>query len=241
MKDEARRFAEYIELFADPSQDPRFARYPDLPSTPLYDSCLLPIPRLLEANFDEIRKEFFGLRGGFGFQPEGENIQRNGTWNVFFLYEQGRKNERNCRRVPVTTKLAESEGVLRSIQGLVYFSVMAPGTRISPHRGPTNIRIRCHLGLYVPPDCGMRVGSEMISWKEGKCTVFDDTFEHEVWNNSKEPRAVLVVDLWHPSLTAFEISLLKGLHRFAYGHATDLTRYWNANVNARHNYYARTL
>jgi len=50
-----------------------------------------------------------------------------------------------------------------------------------PHCGPSNTRIRAHLGLVVPEGCcRMRVANETIEWKEGKIIVFDDSFEHEV-------------------------------------------------------------
>jgi aspartate beta-hydroxylase len=111
---------------------------------------------------------------------------------------------------------------------------MRPGTHIRPHRGPTNLRLRCHLGIKVPDgDCAIRVGAQTRRWEQGHCLVFDDYFEHEAWNQTDEDRIVLIVDLWHPGLSATEVRLLEGLQRYAYGHASRLSSYWSANAAAR--------
>ncbi len=81
-------------------------------------------------------------------------------------------------------------------------------------------------------DCAIRVGEEVRRWQQGQCLVFDDYFEHEAWNRTGEDRIVLIVDLWHPGLTATEVRLLEGLHRYAYGHAGRLNHYWAANAAA---------
>jgi len=67
----------------------------------------------------------------------------------------------------------------------------------------------CHLPLSVPPDCALRVGNETREWREGELVVFDDTIEHEAWNDSDVPRAVLIFDVWNPELTALEIDLVR--------------------------------
>jgi aspartyl/asparaginyl beta-hydroxylase (cupin superfamily) len=84
------------------------------------------------------------------------------------------------------------------------FSLLAPRTRIPPHTGVANTRLVCHLPLIVPAECGFRCGATDIEWHVGKAFVFDDTIEHEAWNDSDELRVVLIVDLWAPSLSAGE-------------------------------------
>jgi aspartyl/asparaginyl beta-hydroxylase (cupin superfamily) len=81
-------------------------------------------------------------------------------------------------------------------------------------------------------DCAIRVGHETRRWEEGRCLIFDDHFEHEAWNHTQEERIVLIVDLWHPDLTATEVELLTGLQEYALAHAHRLGRYWSANVEA---------
>ena len=91
----------------------------------------------------------------------------------------------------------------------IKFSVMQGGTHVWSHCGPTNCRLRAHLGLIVP-DVGpvLRVNDQYRRWHEGKVLVFDDSFEHEVWHNGTQTRLVLIVDLWHPELTIEERSRL---------------------------------
>lgn len=78
---------------------------------------------------------------------------------------------------------------------------MEGGTKVWPHCGPTNCRLRGHLGLIVPPDPRIKVGNETRAWKRGKFIIFDDSFEHEVWYEGSGFRLVLIVDFWHPELT----------------------------------------
>ena len=56
---------------------------------------------------------------------------------------------------------------------------MRPGTRIPPHCGPSNARLRLHLGLVAAPGARLRVGGRSLAWEEGRAVVFDDSFEHE--------------------------------------------------------------
>jgi aspartate beta-hydroxylase len=110
---------------------------------------------------------------------------------------------------------------------------MRAGTHISAHRGPTNLRVRCHLGIDVPDgDCAIRVGDETRQWIEGECLVFDDHFEHEAWNRTAADRIVLIVDLWHPGLSPTEVRLLEGLQGYALAYARQLNRYWSSNAAA---------
>ena len=82
------------------------------------------------------------------------------------------------------------------------FSLISGNTTIPPHAGPTNSRLRAHLGLVVPKkgEVNIRVGNETVGWKPGKWTVIDDSFEHEVVNNGNGPRLILLVDFRHPDV-----------------------------------------
>merc|ERR1712151_91271 len=109
---------------------------------------------------------------------------------------------------PVTANLLDAVPGARQLAehpsgcGNAIFSMLEPGTCLRAHCGPTNTRLTCHLGLKVPHGCGIRVGSESRQWREGECLVFDDSWEHEVWNRSSDPRVVLLVNFWHPDLPA---------------------------------------
>jgi aspartate beta-hydroxylase len=227
------RLNRYIGSFLTNQNNARMGVYPGLSSAPFHDTARLPGAVALEQNYPAIREETEAL-AATEFQAESEGLKERGTWDVFLFYERGRKNEENCARCPVITRLIESHNTVRTQAGLLYLSKLSPGTNIKSHRGPTNVRLRCHLGILIPDgDCGLKVGGETRRWQEGRCIVFDDSLEHEAWNQTSESRVVLIIDFWHPDLTPMEIAYLEGLHRFASFQAVSLNRYWSANADAR--------
>lgn len=125
------------------------------------------------------------------------HLTSDAGWKTYFLLGYGRQFPRNMARCPETTRL------IRGIPGLTtaMFSILAPGKRIPPHRGPYAGVLRYHLALHVPQPadrCGIRVGTEVRHWEEGRSLVFDDTYEHEVWNETSGTRVVLFVDVKRP-------------------------------------------
>jgi len=90
-----------------------------------------------------------------------------------------------------------------------FFSILDAFTHIPPHTGVTNTRLTVHLPLIVPPQCSFRVGGETREWVPGQAWVFDDTIEHEAWNRSDVPRAVLIFDIWNPLLSPAERDLMR--------------------------------
>lgn len=227
------RLNRYIGSFLTNHAAARMGMYPGLEARPFHDPAAFAGARALAAGSDLVRAEIEALAGS-EFQPEAENLMEKGAWDVFLFYERGRKNEENCARCPTITRIIESHDTVLTQAGLLYVSKLSPGTHIRPHRGPTNVRLRCHLGVRIPEgDCGLRVGGETRRWRQGECLVFDDSLEHEAWNHTGEPRIVLIIDFWHPDLTPAEIAFLEGLHRFAEFQAVSLSRYWAANAEAR--------
>uniref|UniRef100_A0A4W3JU17 Aspartate beta-hydroxylase n=1 Tax=Callorhinchus milii TaxID=7868 RepID=A0A4W3JU17_CALMI len=159
--------------------------------------------KTLERNWKTIRDEGMSVMDqekGF-FLPEDENLREKGNWGQFTLWQQGRKNENSCKHVPRTCalleKFPESTGCKR---GQVKYSIMQPGTHVWPHTGPTNCRLRMHLGLVIPKGCRIRCANDTRS-EEGKVVIFDDSFEHEVWQDANSYRLIFIVDVWHPELT----------------------------------------
>ncbi|XP_043735790.1 aspartyl/asparaginyl beta-hydroxylase isoform X5 [Cervus elaphus] len=137
------------------------------------------------------------------FLPEDENLREKGDWSQFTLWQQGRKNENACKGAPKTCslldKFPETTGCRR---GQIKYSIMHPGTHVWPHTGPTNCRLRMHLGLVIPKEgCKIRCANETRTWEEGKVLIFDDSFEHEVWQDAASFRLIFIVDVWHPELT----------------------------------------
>ncbi len=221
-----RRFHRYLESLRG---SPAGVAYPDLDSTPFHDPAPFEIVASLEANYEAIREEVLALDGG-RFHRESEQIGRAGSWDVAFLYERGRRNEDVCDACPVAASTIEQHRTIRTHAGLSYFSRMRGDTHIAAHRGPTNLRLRCHLGIVVPEgDCGIRVGNELGRWEQGRCIVFDDRYDHEAWNHTATERIVLIVDLWHPGISADEVRWLESVQAYAAFHAPRLSRYWARN------------
>ncbi|MBL8988061.1 MAG: aspartyl/asparaginyl beta-hydroxylase domain-containing protein [Gemmatimonadetes bacterium] len=175
-----------------------------VPNEPFLDPTSFPWTRTLEENSAVIRGELDRILARHSALPNFQDIstdQRHLTsddrWKTFFFYAYGFRAAENCRRCPETAK------VLERIPGMktAFFSILSPGKKIPPHRGPFKGVIRAHLGLRIPtPEdaCGIRVGGETRHWREGKVMVFDDTFDHEAWNLSDGLRVVLFIDIVRP-------------------------------------------
>jgi aspartyl/asparaginyl beta-hydroxylase (cupin superfamily) len=129
--------------------------------------------------------------------PEQAAITQDDRWRTYVLYAYGVKAGRNCRECPATAAAVERIPGMRT----ALFSILDGGKHIPPHRGPYKGLLRCHLGLRIPGPPGavrLRVDGVQTAWKEGDALVFDDTFEHEVWNDSDAVRVVLFVDFVRP-------------------------------------------
>jgi len=226
------RFAAYVAGLRDGAGRATLQRYPGLTARPWHDPAAFPIVADLERLAPQIARECRALHVG-AFHAESENIARLGNWDVSLLYERGLRNDEVYARCPVTAAAIERHRIVRGPAGLAYFSRLAPHTRIVPHAGPTNLRLRVHLALEVPSDCGLTVGDVPGTWTPGRCIVFDDAFVHDAWNDSDRERVVFIVDLWHPDLSDDEVALLEGLHGHVAGHAANLRSYWARNEEAR--------
>ncbi|QQR41880.1 aspartyl/asparaginyl beta-hydroxylase domain-containing protein [Myxococcus xanthus] len=134
-------------------------------------------------------------------------------WGSLYLLKEGMRNETNCEACPRSAALMETLYPQFSPSGAFFFSVIGPGTKIPPHHDTMNLKLTCHLPLIVPPDCRIRVDGETRESVEGESLFFDDTFLHEVWNNSDRPRVCLLLDIWHPGLTAIEREAITALGR----------------------------
>lgn len=170
---------------------------------------------LLKLNFTIIMNEFKlvfdALKNGdsCGWKLNDINM---GHWCIFPFIDQGILNESNCRRCP---NVAGILGALPSIMkdcvfGNACFSILYPDSYIKPHHGPSNVRLRCHVGLLIPDGCWLEVAGTQYKWKEQEIVIFDDSFEHSAafMNQSSSlqasPRAVLLIDFWHPDVTSDE-------------------------------------
>mgnify|MGYP001216781997 FL=1 len=189
----------------------------------------------LRCAFPKIREEVLALRSSSiqkesGFQPyrapsstkkdkQGSGTTRgtaahdSGEWNIYYLYLHNIDFSANRERVPETVKLLKS---IPRFYDHAMFSNLASTTHVTKHHGPTNKKLRIHLPLYVPEEknsCRLRVGDETRASAEGRVVVFDDSFEHEAWNDSKKSRVVLIFDIWHPDLSDQEVKFLSFIQK----------------------------
>lgn len=180
---------------------------------------LASLTRLLREATPMLREEFLtrahhGETLAYEAQMPGRfpNI-RSQDWGSLYLLKDGLKNETNCAACPRSAALMESLYPHFSPGGAFFFSVVGPGAKIPPHHDTMNLKLTCHLPLIVPPDCRIRVDGETREWVEAESLFFDDTFLHEVWNHSDKPRVCLLLDIWHPGLTALEREVISALGR----------------------------
>ena len=166
--------------------------------------------KVLQENFEIIQKEVMAAFENGLLVSEGvvdkEGLTVSGKWTELNLYHLGRKFEKNCNILPVTTSIIEQlPEIVSHVKGATKISVLQPGTEIRPHHGPTNTRIRLHMGLKVSKEAFITVGNVTRTWEEGKILAFDDSFTHSVVNGGDEPRVALISDVWPPSMTDSEI------------------------------------
>jgi aspartyl/asparaginyl beta-hydroxylase (cupin superfamily) len=211
------------QLFAP---QPTFLPFPRLPAIEFLDREDFPWLSAFEAATadirDEARNALTQAAGGFVpyvAKPAGspvdqwEELNHSKRWSSFFLLKNGVPIEDHLARCPKTAALLEAAPLCR-IPGhapSAFFSVLAPKTRIPGHTGVTNTRFIVHVPLIIPPGCWFRVGAETREWREGRAWVFDDTFEHEAWNGSDEPRVILILDVWNSFLSDAEKDLVAAL------------------------------
>ena len=197
--------------------------YPFLPADEFFDSHHFSWMPGIEAQTDAIRGELLALLDDPGDALRPYVRMDAGTpasiwspldnrldWGACFLWEYGEPNQAVLDRFPATAAaLAAVPGAhIPGRSPSAFFSLLKPHTRIPPHTGVTNTRAIVHLPLIVPPGCGFRVGGETRMWDEGSAFAFDDTIEHEAWNDSDALRAVLIFDVWNPHLSPREQELL---------------------------------
>jgi aspartate beta-hydroxylase len=140
-------------------------------------------------------------------------LNHNPQWSAFHLLRAGHAVPGNAEQCPETMSLLSTvpAPVQAGRSPVAMFSLLKPKTRIPPHTGASNVRLVTHLPLIIPPDCGIRVGNTTRAWRIGEGFAFDDTIEHEAWNESAELRVVLIFDCWNPYLTDGERRLVTAL------------------------------
>ena len=199
-------------------QEPTHFHFPGLAEHEFFARETFPFLAGLEAAAGDIRAEFEALIASekgelVPYVQDSDEVpgqmaalSSSRDWTAVHLIAYGERIETNARHCPRTLALFDRIGQpqIAGRSPNLMFSLLAPRTRIPPHHGVSNARLVLHLPLIVPPHCGFRVGGETREWVPGEAFVFDDTIEHEAWNDSDQLRVVLIGDLWRPELTPVE-------------------------------------
>ena len=234
---EDKRLAIFIEALAGRRkifhQEPMGFHYPGLPAIEFFEREEFAWIAELEARTDDIRRELLAV-----WAPDSPELEpyinyadslpldqwgplnRSLDWSAYHLYLGGARVEPHCQACPATMTAVDliPQPDIPGRSPSAMFSILRPGTRIPPHTGVANTRAVVHLPLMVPEGCGFRVGGDTRQVREGEAWVFDDTIEHEAWNESAQPRAILICDTWNPRLPLAEreavAAVMAALDRF---------------------------
>ena len=225
------RFDEALDIFAGVKkayvQEPLFFHYPRLPAIPFYDRSHFPWLEELDRATDLVASEMRVALDSAGEAelapyiqyPRGAPVNQWGElnhsrrWSSYFLWKDGRRQDQACTRCPQTAALLERLPICRQhgYAPTAMFSALEARTHSPPHTGSTNVRLLAHLPLLLPGPARFRVGNETRKWRMGEAWVFDDTIEHEAWNDADALRVILIFDVWNPLLTEVERELVNAL------------------------------
>jgi aspartyl/asparaginyl beta-hydroxylase (cupin superfamily) len=221
------RFDHCLDIFVGRKKvyvpQPLLMHFPGLPVIQFFDRHLFPWLPQLEAASDIIRAEMLALRAGesdpfapyIAFPPgapvnQWADLNHSRDWTSFWLWKDGVRQEGACALCPQTAKILEALPLAHQpdFAPTVVFSSLQAHTHIPPHTGSSNARLLVHLPLDLPGPARFRVGNDERSWQMGQAWVFDDTIEHEAWNDADAVRTILIFDVWNPYLTVEERELV---------------------------------
>ena len=222
LKQRSPRFAEAVNIVLSRArpfyQQPTKFFYPGLPERAVYDRSEFDWAEGLEEQTQAIAEELKGvLAQSDSLQPyleveEGaitlrdSELINNLDWGAYYLWKHGAITPEAAAHCPKTIAALESTPLdhLSKQAPSNLFSVLNPGTHIPPHHGMLNTRLICHLPLIIPEQCGIRIGNHRLEWEPGKLIMFDDSVEHEAWNNSNQTRIILLFEVWKPEISLEE-------------------------------------
>jgi aspartyl/asparaginyl beta-hydroxylase (cupin superfamily) len=183
--------------------DRGIARWSLVPTEPILDPALFAWTDAMRDQWEMIRDEAFAIMRAPGGVPTLAEVSPDhgrialGGWRSFFLRAYDYPVPANMQRCPGTSAALSKIPTLNS----AFFSILAPRARIPEHRGPTKGIITCHLTLQTPPPdgCRLRIGGRELGWAAGEFLILDDSYRHEVWNDTDETKVVLLIQVRRPS------------------------------------------
>jgi hypothetical protein len=187
------------------------------------------ICELLERNVAMFREEFAGIDPNqyqVDARDHASGLTDGRNWTVFPFYDGvGNLQVENARKCPRIAEFLGSRAGIGRIGCMAFFSIMNPKTHVPPHTSTSNTRMRYHLGIEVPErDIHFRIHDHLITWKQDRCIKIDDSYEHEVFQQSDRRRVVFVLDVPHPELRPEEFEFLQEFMRYTTG--AGLPRAW---------------
>ncbi|MBE1526174.1 hypothetical protein GGC65_000630 [Sphingopyxis sp. OAS728] len=216
------RVAEALRMLAGEQplylQQPSMFYFPGLAQRPFFERTDFEWVPAMEAATDKVRAELLAMIDNssdrFGpyvtaspdRPPPNNPLLDKPDWGAAWLWKNGMIADGMDEICPATLAALElaPQPLIPGRAPIALFSRLTPGTHIQPHHGMLNTRLICHLPLIVPGDCGIRVGAETRSWREGEMLIFDDSFEHEAWNRGTSDRTILLFEIWRPDIDADE-------------------------------------
>ncbi|MBB5686929.1 aspartyl/asparaginyl beta-hydroxylase domain-containing protein [Sphingobium boeckii] len=194
-------------------QQPSVFYFPGLPQRQFYERDEFPWLRDVEAAIPAMQAELrVVMDQGLEFAPYVEALPGrprpnnalldDPSWGAFHLWRGGALVAENAARCPRTIEALSRAPIpiIAERSPMALFSLLKPGTHIKPHHGMLNTRLICHVPLITPAGCALRVGNETRTWDDGKALIFDDSFEHEAWNEGDSTRVVLLFEIWRPEI-----------------------------------------
>lgn len=180
------------------------SRQSKVPDTPVVPNEYFEHLNAIQAEWQTILKEakdvlaYRDVIPGFqDISPDQYRLAKGRNWRTFILFGFGKRLETNTKLTPRTAELLESIPNLQTAM----FSILSPGYHIPAHKGVTKGILRAHIGLIVPDEadkCRIRIDDEIVAWQPGELFIFDDTYEHEVWNETEQERVILLFDFDRP-------------------------------------------
>ncbi len=222
---EARRMSGFTDMLLGKRQryrsEPTHFFYPGLPSIEFHDREQFSWLPEVEAATDDIRSELLAVLddevAAADLEPymqrsdtepleQWTDLNKSLKWSAYHFAIYGKHFTEHRQRCPKTAALLDRmpQPDIQNRCPASLYSILEPHTHIPGHNGVANFRLLCHLPLILPGNCRFRVGSSIREWKMGEALVFDDSIEHEAWNDSDQRRAVFIFDIWHPALGADE-------------------------------------
>ncbi len=168
---------------------------------------LFPSAVKFAAAWREIRDEAARVAAGLDGVPRFHELMREQRaisandgrdWRLFVLKAYGVEFAPNMAVCPRLAAIVAGTPDILSAS----ISFMAPGKHIPAHRGPFRGVLRFYLGLSVPrhadgrPAAVLKIDGKEHRVGDGEWLLWDDTYAHEVRNESDAVRSVLLLDVW---------------------------------------------